>query len=206
MAKKKGGGKPAGPPGGGGGGKKSGGKGGVSTIILSALITIIAGIILLSWFAEKLPPRFMPHAPVARESFREVSLYFSNAEGIYLKAENRRIKKGPLDSELRDALEALLDGPLGGLGRAIPEGTRLRSVKVKDKTAVVDLSKEIIEKHPGGSTGEIQTIYSIVDTVTLNFPEIKDVQILVEGKKEATIAGHIDISYPLTADRTVIRG
>ena len=59
--------------------------------------------------------------------------------------------------------------------------------------------------HEGGSSGELQTIYSIVNTLALSFPEIKEVQILVAGNREETIAGHIDITTPLGPDRKIIK-
>lgn len=38
---------------------------------------------------------------------------------------------------------------------------------------------------------------SIVDTLT-EFPEVKQVQILIEGKKVETLGGHMDLTQPLT--------
>lgn len=195
-------------------GKKGGNGGGLWQVIAIAAVTVIVGIIILARYSDRLPQSLRP-APSKKapeqaapaDNLREINLYFSDEEGLNLKAQKRKIKKGGIDAELRAALVALLDGPEGSvLGRAVPEGTKLRSVSIKGETAFVDLSSEIIEKNSGGSSGEIQTVYSIVDTVTLNFPRIKQVQILVAGKKEATIAGHIDISYPLTADKSFIKG
>ena len=77
---------------------------------------------------------------------------------------------------------------------------------MKEEVAFLNFSKEISERHPGGSSAELQTIYSIVNTVTLNFPDIKKVQLLIEGKKVNTLAGHIDISFPLSQDKDLIKG
>jgi spore germination protein GerM len=92
-------------------------------------------------------------------------------------------------------VEALIEGPESALTPTIPEGTRLLSVKIKGTTAYVNFSGALADNHPGGSSGELQTIYSIVNTVALNFPEIEAVQILVDGGKRDTLAGHIRIDY-----------
>lgn len=169
----------------------------LTTVLIIAAITTAAGIIILAWLAGR----------PAEKATREMKVYFSDEEGLLLKAEQHRIEKGDLAFEAQKAIEALLGGPENvALGNPLPQGTRLLSVRIDGSTAVVDLSPEVIQNHPGGSSGELQTVYSIVNTLTLNFPEIKDVQILVGGKKEKTIAGHIDITLPLGPDKKMIKG
>ncbi|MBI5827133.1 MAG: GerMN domain-containing protein [Deltaproteobacteria bacterium] len=178
--------------------------GGLAIVLIVAVVTVIIGIILLTYYGGRIfkhPPPVTAKKTIALPE-REVDLYLSDEEGLSLKAYGRKIKKGPLEAEIREAVEAAISDPVDS---AIPEGTRLLSVKVGDKTAVLDFSPEIIKNHPGGSSGELQTIYSIVDTVALNFPEVKDVQILVDGKKEKTLKGHIDISLPLGPDKDIIK-
>lgn len=194
-------------------------KHGMRTIIFAFIITVIGGIILLSYYGDRLPSNLAPFrhpepaAPAAsaptrpQAMFKEISLYFSEEDGMYLKSEKRKIKITDTNTEAKEVLQELLGGPHDSrLENAMPEGTRLKRFFIKKTTAYVDLSRDVMEKHQGGSEGELQTIYSIVNTVTLNFPEIKDVQILIEGKTESTLAGHIDISYPLTVDRNMIKG
>ena len=70
--------------------------------------------------------------------------------------------------------------------------------------ATLDFSKELSENHPGGSSAELQTIFAIVNSITMNIEEITTVQILVAGELEETLAGHIIISIPLGADKKII--
>ncbi len=86
----------------------------------------------------------------------------------------------------------------------IPKGTRLLSVSLKDEVAYVNFSEEFKKNHPGGSLGEILTIYSVVDTLT-EFPEIKKVQILIGGAVVETLAGHIDLTSPLERDLSMVK-
>ncbi|MDO8427449.1 MAG: hypothetical protein Q7T24_08040, partial [Deltaproteobacteria bacterium] len=102
----------------------------LSTIIIAAVITVIAGIIILLYYGEKLPP------PIGKKPAIEISLYQIDEEGAHLKAGKMRIEKGPLESEIRNTLEALIKDSKGD--GAIPEGTRLLGVKVREKTAIID--------------------------------------------------------------------
>ena len=82
----------------------------------------------------------------------------------------------------------------------IPIGTKVLSLKVDDKgTAYADFSKELC-KHGQGSYGEMMLCYAITNTLT-EFPEIKRVQILIEGKKVTTISGHMDLEEPLLRNK-----
>lgn len=173
--------------------KKNGRGRGYLTVIIVALITIVAGIIILTYLSTKGPGR-----KVAGE--KEITIFVSDDEGTALKARIESIRKSSFDEEARSSIAALL-----AKSDTIPAGTRLLELSLKDKTAFVNLSKELKDAHTGGSAAEIQTVYAIVNTLALNFPEVKEVQILIEGKREKTIAGHIDISLPLQPDRKIIK-
>ena len=68
----------------------------------------------------------------------------------------------------------------------------------EDGTAFVDLSKEAVTNHRGGSLDELFAVYAIVNAVTVNLPAIKGVQILIDGQEVDTLAGHVDLRHPLT--------
>jgi germination protein M len=180
-------------------------KGSSWTIIIVALLTFIAGIVFMAWYGEKLLPPPVPE----KAAVRELKLFFSDVEGKSLEAERRRIKKGPargLEVKVKEAVEALIEGPESALTPTIPEGTKLLSVRIKGAAAYVNFSGALADNHPGGSSGELQTIYSIVNTVALNFPEIEAVQILIDGGKRDTLAGHIRIDFPLVPNKNIIKG
>ncbi|MBI5328198.1 MAG: GerMN domain-containing protein [Deltaproteobacteria bacterium] len=183
--------------------KKRGIAGGaILTVIITALLTVALGIYLLTKYGEKLPTFLI----LQRPEIKIINLYFSNDEGIALNAEKRKIVKGGLVKEIKQSLDALINGPKGRLISTIPNGTRLLDVEIKEEVAFLNFSKEISEKHPGGSYAEAQTVYSIVNTITLNFQEVKRVQLLIQGKKAKTLAGHIDISFPLGYNKDFIKG
>jgi spore germination protein GerM len=134
-------------------------------------------------------------------------LYFSDQEDAYLTAEDRLVAQ-PVDTKTMGAVivDALIDGPREALTRTIPEGTILRAFHVLENgTAYVDLSKEIRENHTGGARSELMTVYSLVNSIVLNVTEVDAVKILIDGQEETTLAGHIDLRYPFTANMLLIR-
>ena len=82
------------------------------------------------------------------------------------------------------------------LTRIFPKNAAIKSVTVSGELATVDFDGSILKGFVGGSTGEEFLIGSIVDTLT-NFPEVKRVKFLVDGKKVETLSGHMDLSVPL---------
>ena len=83
-----------------------------------------------------------------------------------------------------------------GMVNIIPKKAKLKSVKVKNGIATVDFSEDLVKNFAGGSTGEEMLAGSIVNTLT-EFPEVKSVQIIIEGKEVDSLAGHLDTSKPL---------
>lgn len=141
--------------------------------------------------------------PVPIEVMVEVNLYFSDSQAMYLIPEKRKIPQIP--SLARQAVNELIKGPENSdFYRTIPEGTQVNEVYIADDIVYIDLSEEIFKNHPGGSSGELMTVYSIVNTLT-EIPPIKGVQILVEGNEMESLVGHVDISMPLLRDEDWIK-
>ncbi|MBM7865336.1 hypothetical protein GTO89_00940 [Heliobacterium gestii] len=137
---------------------------------------------------------------------QSITLYFADAKGQNLVAEKRSIPK--TGSVAKAAVTELLKGPNINSGAlpTIPTGTRLLDINVsKDGLCTVNLSKEIQKNHQGGSAGETLTVYSLVNTLT-QFQAIQKVQILVEGKKIETLAGHMDVSQAMARKNSMITG
>ena len=146
-------------------------------------------------------------APATRIGKVVLHLYFADQEDAYLTAEDRVVAR-PADTKALGTIivKALLDGPRKALTRTIPEGTSLRAFHlVGNGTAYVDLSKELRENHIGGARSELMTVYSLVNSIVLNLTEVDAVKILIDGQEETTLAGHIDLRYPFTANMLLIR-
>lgn len=125
-----------------------------------------------------------------------IKVYYPDDNGMKLVAETRTVETTQ-DGKYKVAMESLLLGTKAkGVVTIIPKKAKLKSVAVKDGIATVDFSEDLVKNFAGGSTGEEMLVGSIVNTLT-EFPEVKSVQILLEGKKVDSLAGHLDTSKPL---------
>ena len=125
-----------------------------------------------------------------------IKVYYPDDNGMKLVAETRTVETTQ-DGKYKVAMESLLSGTKAkGVVTIIPKKAKLKSVAVKDGIATVDFSEDLVKNFAGGSTGEEMLVGSIVNTLT-EFPEVKSVQILLEGKKVDSLAGHLDTSKPL---------
>ena len=93
-----------------------------------------------------------------------------DADELKLVVEKRTINQAANTVEqIRLTVAELIKGPTLELIPTIPEETRVRTVFLDEKgCAYVDFSRDISQKHPGGTTGELVTISSIVNTLAMN--------------------------------------
>ena len=114
---------------------------------------------------------------------------------------NRRIPVS--DSPMTDALQALITGPNNeekskGLISLIPSNTRILSATVRGDTAYISFSEDF-QYNTYGVEGYAAQLKQIVFTAT-EFPNIKSVQILIEGRRLDYLGEGIWIGSPLSRD------
>jgi len=180
---------------------------GSKTLFLLILIAIALSMLFL--FRREIFNTFKPwfeERKVVREK-KMVTLYFSDPEGEYLVGERREIlKRREVKEEAGETITELIKGPKGKLIPTLPSRTKLLSLQVDEKgLAKVNFNKALSKDHPGGSSAEIMTLYSIVNSLTFNFPQIKRVQILIEGEAGETIAGHLSLEQPVSSNFDLVR-
>jgi len=143
----------------------------------------------------------------SEENQREVTLFFESKEGEDLVPEKRKIfLTETVTDQARQTVRELIEGSQSGLVPTIPRAAELREVYLsKDGTAYLDFSQSFVDGHSGGSSAEIDTVFSLVDTLIFNFPEIKRVKILVEGEERTTLKDHLDLSRAYVADMSIVR-
>ncbi|MDO8722114.1 MAG: GerMN domain-containing protein, partial [Syntrophales bacterium] len=147
------------------------------------LLIVVVSVCFLVFFFVTLFNSLYP--PVAGKKEKEkVVLYFSDTNEQLLVLENRDIPKGKNNAEkATELVKALLEGSRKGLLNTFPKNVNLQSVKIEGGgTAYVSFGENLVKSHPGGSSGEMATIYSLTNTLTANIPGIKKVKILIEGK------------------------
>jgi hypothetical protein len=131
---------------------------------------------------------------------RPVSLFFEGPEMLLVR-ETRSLAlpenpAGALSVVVRELLKGSANA---GVPRIFPADTVIRGAfLLPDGTAFVDLGGNTLTQGWGtGSHEELMAVYSIVQTVTTNFPEAKRVRILVNDEPAETLAGHVNLSRAL---------
>ena len=183
-------------------------------IIFIVCIFSIIGVIGIYLFTGKTAPGPTSsidnngrQAAAPASSHEVVHLYFADKDSGFLVAEKRSLALQTDLNEFGKAVcDALIAGPQTNLLRTLPVKTACRAFYVTpDRTAFVDFSSSIRDDHPGGIKSELISVYSIVNTLTLNSPEIDAVKILVQGREAPTLAGHIALQSPFKANMLLIR-
>jgi spore germination protein GerM len=176
-----------------------------------AISTGIAVVVYWLYQAKPVPATGGERRAAATENRQQrtsvAHLYFADKDSLFLIAERRVLRhpEGPTNFS-RKIVEALINGPSGGYTRTIPQDTILKALYItEDGICYVDVSAEIKEYHPGGVQSELLTLYSLVNSLILNIPEIKAVKILIDGNESMTLAGHIDVQDPIKANMLLIR-
>ena len=177
---------------------------------LKMIIAILVAVSVVAFIAlrDREPARPTTAETGAEEDLgqgvQSVVMVFADREALEMVQERRDIVvPGDRAGRAKKIIEELALGPEGtGAAATIPKGTHVRSVFFDDAGGVtVDFSRELVANHPGGSTGELMTIRSVVRTLAANFEGTRSVRFLVEGKEIETIAGHVDASVPFEVDQ-----
>jgi germination protein M len=138
---------------------------------------------------------------IAELSHIHAPVYFlaESKDGYDVVPELRLVKT---DSDSAPVISALIsemiDGPSARslLQKVFPERTRLLGVEVIDGVAYVDFSGEILDQSVG-SPVESAMVEAIVRTV-VQVAGVSSVQILVSGETVPSLAGHVDVSQPIS--------
>jgi len=143
----------------------------------------------------------------SEQNRREVTLFFQETASEYLGPERRKIfLTSSVADQAKQIVVELITGPLEkGLLPTLPPQTRLRGLYLdRSGTAFVDLSSEVADFHPGGTDEEIATIFSLVNSLSYNLPEIKRVHLLVNGEERDTLKSHLDLRRDYSKDMSIV--
>ncbi len=179
---------------------------------IAYLVAILGGvfIVLVIFFVILFNALFPPvdTAAMKKKERYAAEIYFSDAQERFLVAEKRYLfKEEDPAAQAAEVVRALLDGSKTGHQNTFPEGVILRDLTVsKDGVASVNFSQDLIKGHPSGSTAEMTTLYSLVNSLANNVSQIKSVRILVEGKSISSIGGHISTLRPIHPNPELLAG
>ncbi|MGA3324263.1 MAG: GerMN domain-containing protein [Terriglobia bacterium] len=188
------------------------------------LVFLLMGLGVGGFYLRSLARRvFLEPAPRAEEAARAklnqialqptngttqlATLYFPALNEGKIMPETRSLTWAQADADrVRQIVLALAEGSHQGYGRVLPASTTLRAVFLAaDGTAYVDLSNDILSDFEPGIQSETLAIYSIVNSITMNIPSVKQVRFLIQGQEVETLDGHADLTAAFTPDPTRIK-
>lgn len=173
-------------------------------VTIMAIVLIAAGGGGYLWFRMAGTPQAVPTgqreaqttAPATRPDEPFMATLFVPGDGG-LGTVVVAVRRHPeVQLQAREAVAALL---AAGQGRQAPvlKELRLRALYLDASwNATIDLSaaspnqKEI----RASAEDELLAVYALVNTLTQNFPEVRQVRLLMDGREAQTLAGHIDLS------------
>jgi len=170
----------------------------------SILLAAALGLSLYAWHmrnnAAAPPPAAIdtrPLAPPVSGPSERVVLFIAHDDDGTLRGESAQI---PMPSGRQQRAEELLRALLSiYLDKNAPHhlgaGAEIRSVYLVDPgVAVIDVNSAFADTHRSGVLVEQLTVASLIQTVSVNTPNLLKVKILVDGKERDTLAGHADLS------------
>jgi spore germination protein GerM len=142
--------------------------------------------------------------PAETPALRDRTLYFTrvDSDGVILR--EKTLRKFPVsDTPMVDALHALISGPSpaeknSGLLSLIPEKTKILQATVRGSTAYISFSEDF-QFNVYGVEGYAASVRQVVWTVT-EFPNVADVQILIEGRRVDYLGEGIWIGSPISRE------
>lgn len=143
-----------------------------------------------------------PQAPAAGTVV--ATLFFASPDGDRLVREGRELDvEEDVEDGIEGVVEELIRGPLGDLAPTLPQNARVLDVQLKGNVAQINFGPELVDGIPSGSSAESVAVYSVVDTVAANFPQVKAVQFEIDGKVPETLKGHLDLKEPIAPDFSI---
>lgn len=143
-------------------------------------------------------------APELIESF----VYYADSDWTVLKSEKRKFPSllGHHDLGVQ-ILKALFEGPSQPeLNAAWPKETRLNALFITDAgLAVVDIDPPENMAQQMDTSSEMLAVYSLVNSLALNLPTVKQVKILVNGNETHTLAGHIGLKDTYKPNMLIVK-
>src|SRR6266567_6492485 len=169
----------------------------------------VACVVLSAGACKENKPPLSPNLNKENKvAVRTVSLYYESQD-LLLAPERRDLPlpenpAGALDVVMRELVKGSANA---AVPRLLPADTVIRAVYLlPDGTAFIDLGGPTLSQ--GWATGshqELMAVYSVVQTVTANFPEAKRVRMLVNGEPAETLAGHVSLSRPFSPMPSMVR-
>lgn len=168
------------------------------TILLVSIFAMGIYVLSLKHKVESISPSpdFQPLAPPERGKMEAASLYVAYDDDGVIRREDVYIA---LPEETEDRARAVIRALLKRYQdkpspHPLSAGSDIKDVYIVNRNlAVLDFNADFARGHRSGVLLESLTVATIIETLSANVPQITKVKILVDGKEQATLAGHADL-------------
>jgi flagellar basal body-associated protein FliL len=184
----------------------------------SLLLAITVGIIVAAsagggywWYrstrgdlAVQAPEPGPQGIPIARPDEPYSLTLFMPANGQLEAASIAARRQPDLQLEAREAVAAILSGDRSQA--AVLKDLHLRAFYLDPAgTAFVDLSPAGQKEVHASAWDELLAVYALVNTLTQNFSEIRQVRLLIDGREAQTLAGHVDLTRSFVRRQDLVK-
>jgi len=183
----------------------------LGVVIVLAAIVASGGIML--WIrmpstdtAQKpvLQDQQLAHQQFLRDEPLPITLYYPH-EGM-LATGSAVVKRQPDTQSLARAALAALFADQRATLEPVLRDIRLRELFIDAAgTAYIDLTPGPQKDVRASAWEEQLAIYALVNTLLQNFEEIKQVELLLDGREAQTLAGHMDLSRTFTKRMDLVK-
>jgi hypothetical protein len=119
---------------------------------------------------------------------------FVPVNGMLERVSTGVTRQPELQLEAREAAAAVLASERAG-DAAVLKDLELQGFYLDATgTAYIDLVPTGRKDLRGSAWEELLAVYALVNTLTQNFPEVRQVRFLLDGRESPTLAGHIDLT------------
>jgi germination protein M len=173
------------------------------TKILLVAFAVVLVALVLAFFAMRASKRPVQQNQATTMQVWQVTLCYPDLKASKLVKLSLSVGATSMERVVSEIFERLKSPDSPDLSPAIPAGAKLLSVRREGDILVLDVSNEFTQPEfwQGSDVAHLR-LQALVHTLT-SLPQIRAVQILVNGQIPEALGGHEELSEPIEPDPTL---
>jgi spore germination protein GerM len=173
------------------------------TKILLVAFAVVLVALVLAFFAMRASKRPVQQNQATTMQVWQVTLCYPDLKASKLVKLSLSVGATSMERVVSEIFERLKSPDSPDLSPAVPAGAKLLSVRREGDILVLDVSNEFTlpEFWQGSDVAHLR-LQALVHTLT-SLPQIRAVQILVNGQIPEALGGHEELSEPIEPDPTL---
>jgi len=173
------------------------------TKILLVAFAVVLVALVLAFFAMRASKRPVQQNQATTMQVWQVTLCYPDLKASKLVKLSLSVGATSMERVVSEIFERLKSPDSPDLSPAVPAGAKLLSVRREGDILVLDVSNEFTQPEfwQGSDVAHLR-LQALVHTLT-SLPQIRAVQILVNGQIPEALGGHEELSEPIEPDPTL---